>query len=154
MKCPNCPRQLESDGDFWKCKPCWLLRPKEIMLNPKDGLTKNLDKLCKEERAKHPMYTLAPGEKPRRTPDLVLTIKGYTFSGYYNGLSMHGEFTIEWDDDIPMVVIDHVTGTQPMFDQEVAYIEDYIQCSGNDLEWAADRDAAAGDALHDSVRDR
>lgn len=36
----------------------------------------------------------------------VLVVKGYSFTGLADGRPIEGEFSLEWDDNIPMAVVD------------------------------------------------
>lgn len=104
-----------------------------------------------------------------------LKIKGYNFSALISAdelsdadvkilgaepnelLEVHGNFTIEWDDDTPLVSIDsaHVfNGSKdvPVDDLVGPELEYMIDRSGNDSHWLADRAAALTDHYYDDER--
>lgn len=75
-----------------------------------------------------------------------------------NEIKFEGEYSVEWDDDIPMPIVDSLwldNGNKSVdvnlddLGNELFELEEQISQSGYDGDWEADRIASIGDAAYD-----
>jgi len=106
--------------------------------------------------------------------DLTITeIKTDTFSGEIfaselgvdlpggdDTLNFEGYYSVEWDGDLPQVIIEGVDVHFKKSDFEislnrlkVAELSEWIEQNGPQLDWLADRQAALSDYYYDAYRD-
>lgn len=95
---------------------------------------------------------------------LGLNIERYEFNATVElgdlNLILVGEFSVEWDDDIPLVAIDYLRCAQTDVDylkvldpNEIELICQEIEETGPVLDWVADKEAALCDYYYEQSRE-